>query len=149
MCRKSNSISQSFIMGMAKTNAKIYWKYQIHFVNLSFSDIFIFPSNRKITPSKATIPRTMQKGINLGYFIALSSNEITTEKLSKFNRQVIPKLKKIAFPNAKVGRIIKIDFFISKYPFYIFVFFSVGKHIIPKESGNVRKVFENYLLRLL
>ena len=76
----------------------------------------------------------MQKGINLGYFIALS-NEIPTEKLSKFNRQVIPKLKKIAFPNAKVGRIIKIDFFTPRSPFYFLY------------VGNSRKVFENYLLR--
>ena len=105
----------------------------------------MFPNSRKITPSKATIPRIMQKGINLGYSISVS-NEIPTEMLNKSKRHVIPKLKKIAFPNVNAGRMITVDFFISKYPFYIFVFFSVGKHIIPKESGNARKVFENYLL---
>ena len=120
-------------------------------VKLSLSDIFIFPNKRKITPIKATIQRIMQKGINLGYCSTtdLPSNEIAIAKLNKFKRQVSPKLKKIAFPNVKVGRIIKIDFFILKYPFYIFVFFSVGKHIISKRDENARKVFENYLLRLL
>ena len=86
-------------------------------VNLSLSDIFIFPNKRKITPIKATIPRIMQKGINLGYCILLS-NEIPTEMLNKSKRQVSPKLKKVAFPNVKAGRMIKIDFFIPKSPFY-------------------------------
>lgn len=62
----------------------------------------------------------MQKGINLGYDIALS-NEIPTEILNKFKRQVIPKLKKAAFPNMKAGRIIDIDFFMPRAPFCIFV----------------------------
>ena len=93
----------------------------------------MFPSNRKPTPSKATIPRIMQKGINLGYSISVS-NEIPTEILNTFKRQVIPKLKKIAFPNVKVGRRIKIDFFIPRSPFLC-----VG-------NGGV---FENYLFVLL
>ena len=70
----------------------------------------MFPSNKKITPSKATIPRIMQKGINLGYSISVS-NEIPTEMLNKSKRHVIPKPQKIAFPNVKVGRRIQIDFF--------------------------------------
>ena len=77
----------------------------------------MFPSNKKITPSKATTPRIMQTGINLGYCISLS-NEIPTEMLNKFKRQVIPKPKKVAFPNVKAGRTIKIDFFTPRSPFY-------------------------------
>ena len=108
----------------------------------------MFPSNKKITPSKATIPRIMQKGINLGYSISLS-NEIPTEMLNKSKRHVIPKLKKIAFPNVNAGRMITVDFFIPRSPLYIFVFISVGKNIMPKVSENARKQIENYLLRLL
>ena len=90
---------------MDKINARVYSKIQIVFVNPSFSEILIFRISIAIKPSKAMMPRIMQKGINLGYFITLS-NEIAIDKLNKFKRHSIQRLKNVAFVNIKIGRII-------------------------------------------
>ena len=83
---------------MDKINARAYSKIQIVFVNPSFSETLIFRISIAINPSKATMPRTMQKGINLGYFTTLS-NEIAIDRLNKFKRHSIPRLKSAAFAN--------------------------------------------------
>ena len=80
----------------------------------------MFRANIVANPKRDIISRTIQKGMNLGYCIALS-NEIPTEMLNKSKRQVMPKLKKMAFPNVKVVRIRNVDFFIPKSPFCVFV----------------------------
>ena len=97
-CKNSNNISQIFIIGIDKTNARAYSKIQIVFVKLSFSEILIFRTSIATKPSKATMPRTVQKGINLGYFTTLS-NEIAIDRLNKFKRHSIPRLKSAAFAN--------------------------------------------------
>ena len=84
-------------------------------VNSRFSETLIFRISIAINPSKATMPRTMQKGINLGYFTTLS-NEIAIDRLNKFKRHSMAKLNDAAFANTK--RITQIDFFISPPPFW-------------------------------
>ena len=86
------------------------------FVKPSFSEAFIFRISIALRPSKATMPRIMQKGINLGYFSTLS-NEIAMDRLNKFKRLSIPKLKKVAFANMEKGRKTKVGFFIITPPF--------------------------------
>ncbi len=79
-----------------------------------------------IKPNKANIPIIMQKGINLGYRSVLS-NEIATERLNKFKRHSVPKLKKAAFANMKIGRITKDVFFITPPPFYVYYIIPLRK----------------------
>ncbi len=128
-------------MGRDKTNAKIYSKNQAHFVKFSFSEALILRTSITIKPNKANIPIITQKGINLGYRSVLS-NEIAIEKLNKFKRHLIPKLKKMAFVNMKKGSMIKVDFFIFPPPFASILYtFTQGEsqaifHIKEKELIN-------------
>lgn len=91
-------------------------------MNVSFSDTLIFRANIATKPKRDIIPRTMQNGINLGNCSATGgpSNEIAIDKLNKFKRHSVPKLKKVAFANMKIGRIIKDVFFIMPPPFYVY-----------------------------
>ena len=88
---------------MDKTTAHMYSKSQIDFVKRSFSESLIFRISIVIKPSKATIPQTMQKGINLGYCAELS-NEIAIANPNKFKIHSNPKLKNAAFANMEKGR---------------------------------------------
>ena len=109
-------------MGTDKTNAQIYWKCQTDFVYLNFSITLIFRTSIAIKLSKAIMPQTMQKGINLGYCGELS-NEIAIANPNKFKRHSSPKPKNAAFANMENGRKIKTVFFIahSFLPFDIYV----------------------------
>ena len=118
LCRKSNNISQSFIIGTDKTSAKIYSKVQADFVNLNLSEALIFRISIAIKPSKAIMPRTIQKGINLGNCAELS-NEIAIINPNKFKRHSIPKLNNTAFANMEKVRKIKVVFFIASPSFEI------------------------------
>ena len=101
-------------MGTDKMNAKTYAKIQTDFVRLYFSEIFALRMSMAIKPRNASVPRTMQKGINLGYCAELSS-EIAMARLNKFKRHASPRLNNAAFANME--RITQIDFFISPPPF--------------------------------
>ena len=90
-------------MGRDKASAKTYSKIQIVFVNTSFSEALIFRISIVINPSKATMPRTMQKGINLGYDGVLS-NESARAMPNRFKRHSTPKLKNAAFANMEKSR---------------------------------------------
>ena len=93
---------------MDKTNATIYSKIQADFVKRYFLDALIFRKSIAIKPRKATKPRTMQKGINLGYCFVTEepSSAIAMTIPDKFKRHSIPRLKREAFANKKKGRII-------------------------------------------
>ena len=81
----------------------MYSKSQIDFVNSSFLEALILRISIAINPSKATIPRIMQNGMNLGYCTELS-NEIAIVNPNKFKRHSNPKLKNAAFANIVIGR---------------------------------------------
>ena len=98
-------------MGIDKMNAKTYAKIQTDFVRLYFSEIFALRMSMAIKPRNASVPRTMQKGINLGYCAELSS-EIAMARLSRCKRHDMPKLKNAAVANEK-GRTIKVAFFMN------------------------------------
>ena len=87
-------------MGIDKMNAKTYAKIQTDFVRLYFSEIFALRMSMAIKPRNASVPRTMQKGINLGYCAELSS-EIAMAKLNKFKRHASPRLNNAAFADRK------------------------------------------------
>ena len=101
-------------MGIDKMNAKTYAKIQTDFVRLYFSEIFALRMSMAIKPRNASVPRTMQKGINLENCTELS-NEIAIVYPNKLKRHSIPRLKNAAFANME--RITQIDFFISPPPF--------------------------------